>query len=187
MDRPPPSPLTGLFAAPTITSNYSHMRKVSGLRIAPTMMPVNPEFKRTGRPTAEDNVPNSFELFLLAPGEKKVTEETDTSKMPSRNLDRHSEEKLSCSHNRQRQSLTIFSSRNPICVRLYLPKRRPHARQPPSISFAPVSPCSLLWLQGAPSFGQVSHSYVPSYLYALSSHHHQIPAFHSVIRCFYEF
>ncbi|KAI4161830.1 MAG: hypothetical protein LQ342_004521 [Letrouitia transgressa] len=82
MDRPPPSPLTGLFAGPTITSHYSHMRKVSGLRIAPTMMPFNPESQRTGRPTAEDNVPNSFELFLLAPGEKKVTEETDT-RIPS--------------------------------------------------------------------------------------------------------
>ncbi|KAL9042618.1 MAG: hypothetical protein Q9214_003724 [Letrouitia sp. 1 TL-2023] len=58
------------------------MRKVSGLRIAPTMMPLNPEFQRVGRPAAEDNVSNRFELFLLGPGEKKVTEETDT-RIPS--------------------------------------------------------------------------------------------------------
>lgn len=40
----------------------------------------NPEAGRLDRPSAEGNVPNRFELFLLGDGEKKVTEETDTRK-----------------------------------------------------------------------------------------------------------
>ena len=37
-----------------------------------------PGYSRASRPTAEDNVQNRFELFLLGEGEKKVTEEADT-------------------------------------------------------------------------------------------------------------
>ena len=39
-----------------------------------------PGYTRASRPTAEDNVPPRFELFLLGEGEKKVTEEADTRK-----------------------------------------------------------------------------------------------------------
>ncbi len=38
------------------------------------------EGQREARPTAEDNLSDRFELFLLGDGEKKVTEEPDTSK-----------------------------------------------------------------------------------------------------------
>lgn len=40
----------------------------------------NHERRRESQLTSEDHVPDRFELFLLADGEKKVTEETDTSK-----------------------------------------------------------------------------------------------------------
>ncbi|KAL8724804.1 MAG: hypothetical protein Q9181_006665 [Wetmoreana brouardii] len=66
-----------------IVSPYSHMRQDSSVIIGNDMRPPNPEPPgRGGRPGAEDNVPNRFELFLLADGEKKVTEETDT-RIPS--------------------------------------------------------------------------------------------------------
>ena len=39
-----------------------------------------PGYTRESRPTAEDNLPPRFELFLLGEGEKKVTEEADTRK-----------------------------------------------------------------------------------------------------------
>ena len=38
---------------------------------------------RGPKPTAEDNVPNRFDTFLLADGEKKVTEEADTRELHS--------------------------------------------------------------------------------------------------------
>ena len=50
------------------------------LRDPSSMRLPNPE--RGHRPTTEENVPNRFELFLLGDGEKKVTEETDTRKLP---------------------------------------------------------------------------------------------------------
>ena len=36
---------------------------------------------RGPKPTAEDNVPNRFDTFLLGDGEKKVVEEADTRKL----------------------------------------------------------------------------------------------------------
>lgn len=41
-------------------------------------MNVNAGVARQAAPSAEDNVPNRFELFLLGDGEKKVAEEADT-------------------------------------------------------------------------------------------------------------
>lgn len=61
-----------------VISHWAHYRKEPYM-IGPVMRPPNPE-SRHNRPTAEENVPNRFELFLLGDGEKKVTEETDTRK-----------------------------------------------------------------------------------------------------------
>ncbi|KAI4202894.1 MAG: hypothetical protein LQ350_002265 [Teloschistes chrysophthalmus] len=63
-----------------VISHWAHYRKEPYM-IGPVMRPPNPE-SRHNRPTAEENVPNRFELFLLGDGEKKVTEETDT-RIPS--------------------------------------------------------------------------------------------------------
>ncbi|KAL8688956.1 MAG: hypothetical protein Q9218_005260 [Villophora microphyllina] len=56
------------------------MRRNSFPTLGNDMRPRNPE-SRGNRPTAEENVPNRFELFLLGDGEKKVTEETDTREL----------------------------------------------------------------------------------------------------------
>ncbi|KAL9577280.1 MAG: hypothetical protein Q9212_006467 [Teloschistes hypoglaucus] len=63
-----------------VISHWAHYRKTPYMK-GPVMRPPNPE-SRFNRPTAEENVPNRFELFLLADGEKKLTEETDT-RIPS--------------------------------------------------------------------------------------------------------
>ena len=74
--RPPP-----LLDSSTHISVESHM-----IRDAPpmTMNPNTPHAYR-GRHMigAEDNVQDRFELFLLGEGEKKVTEEPDTRKVPT--------------------------------------------------------------------------------------------------------
>ncbi|KAL8973397.1 MAG: hypothetical protein Q9197_002368 [Variospora fuerteventurae] len=57
------------------------MRRASGILLS-KMGLANPEAAHRDRPSAEENVPNRFELFLLGDGEKKVTEETDT-RIPS--------------------------------------------------------------------------------------------------------
>lgn len=62
-----------------VVSHWAHMRKNPYPTVGRVMRPPNPE-NRGNRPTAEENVPNRFELFLLGDGEKKVTEETDTRK-----------------------------------------------------------------------------------------------------------
>ncbi len=50
----------------------------------------NAEHPRPGfRAIAEENVPNRFETFLLGDGEKKVTEEPDTSKHNHHTIQRH--------------------------------------------------------------------------------------------------
>ncbi|KAI4104491.1 MAG: hypothetical protein L6R37_003234 [Teloschistes peruensis] len=64
-----------------VVSHWAHMRKNPYPTVGRVMRPPNPE-NRGNRPTAEENVPNRFELFLLGDGEKKVTEETDT-RIPS--------------------------------------------------------------------------------------------------------
>lgn len=63
----------------SVVSHWAHMRKNPYPMLGRVMRPPNPE-SRGSRPTAEENVPNRFELFLLGDGEKKVTEETDTRK-----------------------------------------------------------------------------------------------------------
>ncbi|KAI4118980.1 MAG: hypothetical protein LQ345_001062 [Seirophora villosa] len=69
------------LSEPTHTSNFAHMSRATGT-ILSTMGIPNPEAAHRDRPSAEENVPNRFELFLLGDGEKKVTEETDT-RIPS--------------------------------------------------------------------------------------------------------
>ncbi len=64
----------------THVSAWSHMLRYphSVSNLGSNMRIPNPEAGRLDRPSAEENVPNRFELFLLGDGEKKVTEETDT-------------------------------------------------------------------------------------------------------------
>ena len=61
-----------------IWSNHTH-RSYSGYHEPIDMAPLNPEPGR--KPVAETNVPDRFELFMLQPGEKKVTEAIDTRKL----------------------------------------------------------------------------------------------------------
>lgn len=78
---PSPQPVSHFFGEDNHISQYSHMRRPSPMTAANlfnNMRPINPEAGRRDRPSAEENVPNRFELFLLGDGEKKVTEETDT-------------------------------------------------------------------------------------------------------------
>ena len=81
----------GLGNRSTIVSHHAHMQKApsacwssesSGRIFGRADMRVdNAEHPRPGfRAIAEENVPNRFETFLLGDGEKKVTEEPDTSK-----------------------------------------------------------------------------------------------------------
>ena len=82
---------SGLQARPTIVSHHAHMQRPpgaawlsgsSGMIFGSADMRVhNAEHTLPGsRAIAEENVPNRFETFLLGDGEKKVTEEADTSK-----------------------------------------------------------------------------------------------------------
>jgi hypothetical protein len=77
-----PSASGSLVTQDTVISQHSHMHKVrTGL--ASSMYPIDNATQgrqREPKPGAEDNVPPRFELFLLADGEKKVTEEPDTRK-----------------------------------------------------------------------------------------------------------
>ena len=65
----------------TIISHHSHMQKDRSGGMSYSMYPIDSAAQGTSRepkPGAEDNVQPRFELFLLADGEKKVTEEPDT-------------------------------------------------------------------------------------------------------------
>ncbi|KAI4129976.1 MAG: hypothetical protein LQ338_001982 [Usnochroma carphineum] len=79
-----PPPVTAFLAEATHTSTWAHMIKypTTTHNLSSNMRLPNPEAGHRGRPGAEENVPNRFELFLLGDGEKKVTEETDT-RIPS--------------------------------------------------------------------------------------------------------
>lgn len=66
-----------------VVDHWAHMTYTRGYTMP--SRPLGPHahnhVPRHASPTAaEDNVPPRFELFLLGDGEKKVTEETDTSK-----------------------------------------------------------------------------------------------------------
>lgn len=100
-----------------IVSHHAHMRKNSSPNLGHDMRPANPEPPgRGGKPAAEDNVPNRFELFLLGEGEKKVTEVTDTRK--STGLYSLSKP----------QALTTYYHRHPIYLRLHFQQGRSHLR-----------------------------------------------------------
>ena len=69
-------------APTTHVSGYSHMNHSPLYN--PSMNPNNAGDRSNGgnaRITAEDNTQNRFELFLLADGERKVSEEADTRKL----------------------------------------------------------------------------------------------------------
>ena len=61
-----------------IVNNWAHLR-YSCYQQNVNMVPPNPE--RGAQPVVESNVPDRFELFMLADGEKKVTEAIDTRKL----------------------------------------------------------------------------------------------------------
>lgn len=69
-----------------IIDTHAHMTRGPGniLPATPLAPMSSTDEPRPGPPlTANDNVPNRFELFILGDGEKKVTEETDTRKSMS--------------------------------------------------------------------------------------------------------
>ena len=104
----------------------------------------NPEGgNRAGRPGAEENVPNRFELFLLGDGEKKVSEETDTRKYPA--------------HRQYDGNMLIWLPliRYSFHLRLHLQQRRPHPRQHAALPSAAIPSRPLLGLQSAASTLQV--------------------------------
>lgn len=75
-----PSASGSLVTQDTVISQHSHMHKVRTGQSS-SMYPIDNAAQgrqREPKPGAEDNVQPRFELFLLADGEKKVTEEPDT-------------------------------------------------------------------------------------------------------------
>lgn len=85
-----------------------------------------------------NNTPDRFELFLLGPGEKKVTEEIDTRKSFT----------LSSSSS---IPYSQYLTRHAEYINLHFQQRRPYARQSPSCPLAKTPTRRLLRLQNGTS------------------------------------
>ena len=74
--------MASALGSPTHFSQHSHMNRGGpGLYANMNVNALSSNSNRGPKPTAEDNVPNRFDTFLLGDGEKKVTEEADTRKL----------------------------------------------------------------------------------------------------------
>ena len=80
--RDTPLPITPIGERPDPLDPYREVSVTSAdWKVYPQRIHHRNKHDHHGKPKSEDNVPDRFELFTLAPGEKKVEEVPDTRKL----------------------------------------------------------------------------------------------------------